>query len=451
MSATGQAAEVPRSGIGLYARLWRWHFFAALVVIPFVLWQSVTGVLYLWRDDLAQLFYPQLMTVAPAAETASVDRQLASVLEHHSRETLTAIEISDDATRSTAFFFRDDNGLPYPAFVNPHTGAYLGSVQSTRWLAGLTRGLHGGWPIQPYGSYLLELGASWAIVMTLTGLYLWWPRNATGLAGVLYPRLRAGSRVFWRDLHSTVGVYFALIFISFLFTALPWTTFWGEKILAPIEKVAGQQAPNGFFFASGHDHHHASAPGDDAASHAGHADHAGHHASELSSIDALIASARAAGARGRIELHPTTDGSPVNVRDQHARAPDEVWLRLDGASGAVLTRVVWQDFPAIPRFVALGVDLHEGTFFGRANQVFNTLVALALVWLSVTGFVGWYKRRPSSGGLAAPPRRDVRISAVVLGVGALLCVLLPMLGASVLAIAILDKGVGRLLAFRTRM
>jgi uncharacterized iron-regulated membrane protein len=427
--------------IGLYARVWRWHFFAALVVIPFVLWQSVTGVLYLWRDDFAQIAHPELMRVAPADQTVSLDDQLASVLKHQSRDRLTAIEISDDASRSTAFFFRADNGLPYPAFVNPHSGEYLGSVESTHWLAGLTRALHGGWPIQPYGSYLLELGASWAIVMTLTGLYLWWPRNANGLAGVLYPRLRAGSRVFWRDLHSTVGVYFALIFLSFLFTALPWTTFWGEQVLARVEKAAGQQAPNGFFFASGSDHHHASAPGE-------HAGHVGHEAPHAIGLDDLVANARAAGARGKIELHPTMDGSSVNIRDQHPRAPDEVWLQLDGRSGAVLTRVVWEDFPVLPRVVSLGVDLHEGTFFGRANQVFNTLVALALVWLSVTGFIGWYKRRPSSGGLAAPPRRDVRVPAAVLSGGALLCVLLPLLGASVLAIAILDSGLGRLLPSR---
>jgi len=30
----------------LYARIWRWHFFAALIVIPFVLWQSVAGEPY---------------------------------------------------------------------------------------------------------------------------------------------------------------------------------------------------------------------------------------------------------------------------------------------------------------------------------------------------------------------------------------------------------------------
>ncbi len=70
-----------------------------------------------------------------------------------------------------------------------------------------------------------------------------------GLAGVLYPRLRSGSRIFWRDLHATVGVYFALILLVFLFSALPWTTFWGGKVLRPIEAATHQGSPRGFFFA----------------------------------------------------------------------------------------------------------------------------------------------------------------------------------------------------------
>ncbi len=421
-------------GQGLYARLWRWHFFAALVVIPFVLWQAVTGVIYLWHEDLDALAHPQLMRVAPAARAVSLDRQLASVLQHHSRESLASIEISADPSRSTAFFFNDSNGLPFPAFIDPHSGNYLGSVPSTHWLRGLSRGLHGGWPIQPYGSYLLELGASWAIVMTLTGLYLWWPRNASGLAGVMYPRLRSGSRVFWRDLHATVGVYFALVFLAFLFTAMPWTTFWGTQVLGRVESATGQESPNGFFFASGAGHHHATSASESSVPRA-------------IGLDALLSRARAEGATGTIEIHPAAQGGPVNVRGQRARAPHEVWLQLDGASGAVLARVTWKDFPTLPRVVALGVNLHEGTFFGRANQVFNTIVALSLVWLSVTGFIGWYKRRPG-GGLAAPPRRAVRFPAVVLATGALLCVVLPMLGASVLAITLLDRGFGRLLPSR---
>jgi uncharacterized iron-regulated membrane protein len=440
---SGDSAETLPSGQRLYARIWRWHFFAALIVIPFVLWQSITGALYLWHRELAQLAHPELMRVAPTEEVASYERQLESVTAHQPRERLAAIEISDDATRSTLFFFRDDNGLTYPAFVNPHTGEYLGHVASLQWLRGLTRGLHGGWPIQPYGSYLLELGASWAIVMILTGLYLWWPRNVNGLGGVLYPRLRAGSRIFWRDLHATVGVYFALIVLAFLFSALPWTTLWGGKVLGTIETATHQQSPTAFFFASGADHHHAVSP---TATSSGH-EHHHHGGADAQSLDQLVAAARAAGVRGTIELLPSTGGAPVNIRDQHPRAPDEVWLQLDGRSGAMLTRVVWDDFPVISRFVALGIDLHEGTFFGRVNQIFNTMMAAALVWLSVTGFIGWYRRRPERG-LSAPPRRAVRYPKAVFATAAALCVVLPLLGLSVLGIALADRALGRFLPAR---
>jgi uncharacterized iron-regulated membrane protein len=272
----------------VYARVWRWHFFAALIVIPFVLWQSITGTIYLWHRDLSAWLHPELLRVAPAGDFVSYERQLASALEHAPRERLQAIELSDDPTRPTIFFFRDDNGLAWPAFVDPHTGAYLGSLASTRWIGGLSRALHGGWPLNPFGSYLLELGASWTVVMTLTGLYLWWPRGARGLGGVLYPRLRGGPRTFWRDLHAVAGVYLALILLAFLLSALPWTTLWGAKILASIQRATDQASPAAFFFAGAAEPHHAASP--DAPAH----DHAQVTAAAVLGLDAWVASARAA-------------------------------------------------------------------------------------------------------------------------------------------------------------
>jgi uncharacterized iron-regulated membrane protein len=416
---------------GLYARLWRWHFFAALIVIPFVLWQSVTGVLYLWHEDIAVVAYPEQMTVAASDAAAPLEQQLDSVLQHQPRERLQSIEVFDDPTRSTTFFFADPNGLSYPAFTDPHTGDYLGSVESTHWIRGLSKGLHGGWPINPLGDYLLELGACWAIVMTLTGLYLWWPRNAAGMAGVWYPRLRNGSRVFWRDLHATVGMYFAVILLAFLFSALPWTTFWGGNVLGPIQKATDQGSPLGFFFAGGH-----------------HGNHAGHAAAGRPegtlTLDEVVSRARAAGARGTLELRPSPMRDVVTLRDDHPRAWDEVYLQIDGHTGAVHTKVTWDDHPAVSKAISMGIDLHEGHFFGRANQVFNTLVAVALIWLVVTGFMGWYRRRPQ-GGLAAPPKRELRFPKAVIASAVVLCVVMPLLGISVLAIELLDRTLGRAL------
>ena len=414
----------------LYARLWRWHFFAALIVIPFVLWQGLTGVTYLWHRELTGLIYPQLLNVEPQPTRVSYEQQLQSALAHHPSDQLQSIEITEAPASSTTFFFAAANGLPSPAFVNPHTGEYLGHVESTQWLRGLSKGLHGGWPINPWGSYLLELGACWAIVMTLTGLYLWWPRNANGFGGVLYPRLRSGQRIFWRDLHSVVGMYFALIMLAFLFSALPWTSFWGERVLRPIQHATHQDSPTGFFFAGHH----------------GKADHSQYpvHGQPLT-LDDIVARARAAGATGNIELQPNAAGGPINLRTDRPRSSEEVWMQLDGHSGAVATRVTWEDIPPLAKAIAMGIDLHEGHWFGRINQIFNTLVVAALLWLCVTGFIGWYKRRPS-GRLAAPPKRPLIFPRAVIVTGAVLCIVMPLLALSVVAIEILDRSFGRVLA-----
>ena len=212
---------------------------------------------------------------------------------------------------------------------------------------------------------------------------------------------------------------------------MPWTTLWGGKVLGSISAPQGKNLPSGSSFPAATSIMPPLTPD-------------GEPPSASLTIDELVQRARAAGARGDIELHPALHGGPFNVRDDHPRAWDEVWLQLDGRTGAVLTRVDWSDFPAIRRFVSLGIDLHEGHFFGRANQVFNTVFALALVWLSATGFIGWYQRRPH-GGMSPPPKRDVRLPGAVVATAIALCIALPLLGASVLAIALVDRFFGRAL------
>src|SRR5262249_45378313 len=41
----------------LYRAVWRWHFIAGLLVLPFLLLLAITGGLYLFKDDLDRLVY----------------------------------------------------------------------------------------------------------------------------------------------------------------------------------------------------------------------------------------------------------------------------------------------------------------------------------------------------------------------------------------------------------
>src|SRR5690606_37843900 len=108
--------------------------------------------------------------------------------------------------------------------------------------------------------------------------------------------------------------------------------------------------------------------GHHATNHAAHADAAS--VPRALDLDEIIARARAAGLRGPIDLRPSPHGGPVNLHDDHPRTAQEVWMQLDGRTGDVLIRATWADYPLLAKLVAGGIDLHEGRFFGRINQIF---------------------------------------------------------------------------------
>src|SRR5690606_38979333 len=89
----------------------------------------------------------------------------------------------------------------------------------------------------------VELAASWAIVLVLSGLYLWWPRG-TGLAGVVWPRFGKGRRIFWRDLHAVTGFWISGLVLVLLTTGLPWAGLWGsafKTVRTELGWVKGEQ------------------------------------------------------------------------------------------------------------------------------------------------------------------------------------------------------------------
>jgi len=404
----------------LYKRLWRWHFWAAFLVIPFVLLQASTGTLYVWANEWADWAHPEARFVTPALQRAPLEDQvnaaLSEVLASYPGAKAERLLLSDSPQRSSLLLFDDGSGLEIASFIDPYRAEVLAVLGPWQWLPGWSRALHGGWPFGKYGSWFLELAACWCMVMIATGVYLWWPRGIS-FGRALLPRLGQGQRVLWRDLHACVAVWISLLTLAFLLTALPWTEFWGKQVLRPMQVALNQSGPG--FGARGL----ASTPQE---------------AALPLTLDQAVALGRAQGLSGQVEIrmaYAPTDA--LQMRSRRARASDEVQVLADRYSGEVLRRTTWADYKIIPKAIATGVDLHEGTFFGRANQWLNTLLSLALIWLCLTGLVSWYVRRPGKG-LAAPARqvppapRWLSAAAIVSGIA------LPLLGLSLLLLYLLD-------------
>jgi uncharacterized iron-regulated membrane protein len=474
----------------LYGRLWRWHFLAALIVIPFVLWQSVTGTLYLWSEWWMDRAHPELRFVRPQQNAFPVSGQIQAALKavhaspaaqeanmealrgsasgaadvgapytvapgeasaatphvadtvaphaadvvmphvsnmmapHHGIATpglaVQAVLLPEDPTRSTTVLFQGPDGLPFPVFVDPYTGGVLGQLSPTAWLPGLSRALHGGWPLGEPGSWLLELGDGWAILMLATGLYLWWPRGR-GLAA-LWPRTGAGTRVLLRDLHSCVAAWFSVVFLFFLISALPWTAFWGGKLLSTIESNIGQKSPTGF------------SPGGASVA---------RFANASLPIEQAVSAARRAGVHGTLDvrLAPWT-GAPLFMTNIHVLPSQDRTLLADPSAGAIRGDFRNDQIPVIPRLVALGIHVHQADF-GPINIWLNTAFASSLIWLSVTGVLSWWQRRPA-GTVGAPPKAEGDIPPAVRAMVIVACALMPLFGASIVLIGLAELGMTRL-------
>jgi uncharacterized iron-regulated membrane protein len=62
--------------------VWRWHFYAGLFCIPFVLWLATTGTIFLFKPQIERFLdrpYDHLSIASRAAANAQVQAALAAV------------------------------------------------------------------------------------------------------------------------------------------------------------------------------------------------------------------------------------------------------------------------------------------------------------------------------------------------------------------------------------
>jgi uncharacterized iron-regulated membrane protein len=407
--------------------LWRWHFHAGLFCIPFVLLLALTGSIYLFKPQLDALADRRVDSLAIGGTRASGERHIAAALASLPGSRLFVYEVPREPDDAVRVHLYGADGAGRIVYVHPVTLEVLKTVPHASRLTEIVRTLHGNLMAGKTGSLLIELAACWAIVMLGTGLYLWWPRDTRGAAGALYPRLRRGSRVFWRDLHAVTGVWVAALAMFLLITALPWTTVWGEA-LGKV-RAWGSPAPAGWSLHAQDEH----------AEHRRQAATA--HVATPLTVDQVIARIEPLRLEAPVRLYLPNENQPHwRVRSETQNRPRARELALDARSGEVLREERFADKSALDKAIHIGIAAHEGQLFGLANQLLGLFTALGLATISVSGVVMWWRRRPrGSIGLPAPRVPGFRIGPA-LGTGIVaVAVMLPVLGASLLILLLAGR------------
>jgi uncharacterized iron-regulated membrane protein len=221
-------AENTNNQKALYRTIWRWHFYAGIFCIPFVIALSLTGAIYLFKPHYESWQQSQYHSLPISDERLAPNQQIQAALAAIPNGKFLSYRLPQAADEAVLVNVQADSN--WQVFVNPYTGEVLAKQDSSTTLMNIVRTLHGELLLGNVGSVLVELAACWAIVLLVSGVYLWWPRTARGLAGVLYPRLREGSRTFWRDLHAVTGIWISSLALFLLVTGLPWALVWGAAL-----------------------------------------------------------------------------------------------------------------------------------------------------------------------------------------------------------------------------
>jgi uncharacterized iron-regulated membrane protein len=404
--------------------LWRWHFHAGLFCIPFVIVLALTGSIYLFKPQLDALADRDVDSLAITGRRAPGEAQIAAALASLPGSRLFVYEIPREPDDAVRVHIYSPDGSGRIVYVHPETLAILKTVPHTARLTEVVKTLHGELLAGRAGSIAVELAAGWAIIMLITGLYLWWPRETQGLGGVLYPRLRAGQRVFWRDLHAVAGVWISTLALFLLITALPWTPIWG----AGFKELRSLGAP----------------PVKQDWSTGRSAEHAEHLRAMAArtlaapiALDEIVRRVAALHLEPPVRVYLPSDRQPSwRVRSETQDRPRvrELEFALDGR---LQSDQGFGSKPLLDRVIGVGIAAHEGQLFGVANQALGLLTATGLLLLCVSALVMWWRRRPDGKlGIPAPRVAAFRIGWPLGSAIVALCIVLPVFGASVLGLCL---------------
>lgn len=417
------------SGRAFYQRVWRWHFFAGIFVIPFAIILALSGSIYLFKAEIEGTIEADINTRAVIGEEPmSADALFERARGSYPGAALRQFILAKENDPTIEMLIRLPDGTDRLLWVDAANGNILHSVDPADRLMTFVADIHGTLLTGENGSLVVELAASWMILLIVTGLYLGWPRGKSWSA-VLVPSFRGGTRQAWKNLHISVGVWASALILALLISGLPWTGVWGDNF-GEFKRAVGwaglsadaSPAATGEAREAWHIHRHEDAP----------APVVGEY---TLSLEALHTRARELNLTPPAMIVPPRDaGSEWQIRSNAQNRYDRVTHYYDDVTGMETRRIRFYDRHMADQIVSYGIAYHEGALFGWVNKALGVLTAIMVITLSVSGTVMWWKRRPS-GALAAPQKpANHRLKPVVLGLTGFFALFLPLLGISLVTV-----------------
>lgn len=343
---------------------------------------AITGCIYAFQQEIQDATQPYRFVQAeqkpyllPSQLQCIAEQQLPDKAMH-------SIQYNPPGRAAEAMFYgMAEQPYFYIVYLNPYSGQLLKTKDMSQDFFRLV--LYGHfylWLPPTIGQPVVATAMLVFLVLVVSGLVLWFPRNIKALQYILWFRWSKHTKLKRKnaDLHSVIGFYVSAVALVFILTGLVWGYEWFASSyhkLAGGEKSLQYAAPPSTITETIED--------------------------TLPTLDRIYLRVLADSPQAKcIELNPAeTDSASIAVVcnslygtywkrdyryfDQYSLQE----LQVDNIYGR------FEDANKADKLMRMNYDIHTGAIFGLAGKILAFCFSLLIASLPITGFFIWWNKR----------------------------------------------------------
>ncbi|MCC6286383.1 MAG: PepSY domain-containing protein [Chitinophagaceae bacterium] len=369
------------------------HLWLGLGSGAIVLFLGITGCILAFEQEIRSITQPYIYTAEQSKPYLPPSQLSAAAEKYFDGKKATAVEYPAK-NKSAVVSYWDAEENYKMVYVNPYTAGVLKAKNMRNdFFRIVVNGHFYLWLPPQIGQPVVASATLIFVVMMITGLILWWPKNKAARKQRFSIKFNARWRRVNYDLHNVLGFYMTWVCIFIALTGLVWGFEWFAKSVYFVTS-AGKTLP-------AHEH-----PVSDTAAIASAKANAGDY------VYALMAG-KAKGGESFGIYYPATHTDAIEGFVNHRPGTyynadyyhyDQYTLQELPATGVYAGS--FKDAGLADKIARMNYDIHVGAVLGLTGKVLAFLGSLMCASLPVTGFLVWRGRRKKKTKIV-PEKRQV--------------------------------------------
>jgi uncharacterized iron-regulated membrane protein len=187
----------------------KWHLYLGIIAGGIIAIIALTGSILVFRDEIDKALNPKLFEVLSSQKRLSPDAVYQVFHNAHPKIFVNYIYQPNDIPTSTYIFY--DYGAQKQYFVNPFNGNICGKRLYDSGFINVVMRIHTSLLVESYGQYITGIASLILLILTISGLRLWIPKQWKNLKSVLTVKKGAHWKRQNYDWHNILGFYSAPI------------------------------------------------------------------------------------------------------------------------------------------------------------------------------------------------------------------------------------------------